>query len=87
MIDVARALPGLDSLRRRNLETDIVTLLAQRFGLNAAAALDVYYRSRLSRQIAENAYGIQALDAAYLVEDLIENEPELFADITRLARR
>lgn len=40
-------------------------------------AIDVYYRSRLARQIAEGLYGIENLDYKYLVDDLIENEPEL----------
>ncbi|MDF2610242.1 MAG: hypothetical protein K0R92_1716, partial [Lachnospiraceae bacterium] len=29
-------------------------------------------------QIAEGIYGIENLDYKYLVQDLIENEPELF---------
>ena len=32
----------------------------------------------LAGQIAHGSYGIENLDAKYLAEDLIENEPELF---------
>ena len=48
-------------------------------GLSLAAAMDAYYRSRLATQIANGLYGIENLDYKYLVEDLVENEPELFA--------
>ena len=41
-------------------------------------AFDIYYSSRLAVQIAEGSWGIENLDAKYLAEDLIENEPELF---------
>ena len=43
-------------------------------------AMDVYYKSRLSEQVQAGQYGIENLDYKYLAEDLIENEPELFAD-------
>lgn len=78
MTDVEKAIPQLGELRKQNLETDIVSLLAQKLDVDAQTALDVYYRSELCQQIAENVYGIQNLDAAYLVDDLFENEPELF---------
>ena len=42
-------------------------------------ATDIFYRSRLSEQISQGRYGIDNLDYKYLVNDLIENEPELFA--------
>lgn len=38
----------------------------------------IYYSSRLSKQISGNECGIENLDAKYLVEDLVENESELF---------
>lgn len=37
-----------------------------------------YYSSKLADQIAKGSYGIENMDAKYLAEDLIENEPELF---------
>lgn len=82
MIDIEKALPSLPSLRKRHVETEIVSLIAERTGLDAGSALQLYYRSKLSRQIADGAHGIQYLDAAYLFEDLLENEPELFASET-----
>ena len=39
----------------------------------------LYYKSKLSAQIANREQGIENLDAKYLAEDLIENESELFA--------
>ena len=41
-------------------------------------AFDLYYSSRLAGQIAKSECGIENMDAKYLAEDLIENEPELF---------
>ena len=52
--------------------------LARAKKLSLRAATDVYYSSRLSGQIAQGLYGIDNLDYKYLVDDLIENEPELF---------
>ena len=41
--------------------------------------MDIYYRSALSSQLENGVYGLDNLDSAYLVDDLVENEPELFA--------
>lgn len=38
----------------------------------------IYYSSKLAEQISNDSYGIKNMDAKYLAEDLIENEPELF---------
>jgi hypothetical protein len=38
----------------------------------------IYYSSKLAEQISNDSYGIENMDAKYLAEDLIENEPELF---------
>lgn len=69
----------VSSVYRKELDQEIISVLAARKGLSLDAAMDVYYRSRLARQIAEGAHGIEYLSANYLVEDLIENEPGLFA--------
>ena len=50
----------------------------------APRKLRIYYSSRLSEQINEGAYGIQYMDPAYLVEDLLENEPEVVELAARL---
>ena len=41
-------------------------------------ALDIYYSSKLAEQISNDRYGIENMNAKYLAEDLIENEPTLF---------
>lgn len=79
MIDVEKSLSHLSELHLQHLETDIVEQLAARLNLDAEEALAIYYKSRLARQVAAGSYGIQNLDAAYLVDDLLENEPELFS--------
>ena len=38
----------------------------------------IYYSSKLAEQISNDSYGIENMDAKYLAEALIENEPELF---------
>ena len=53
---------------------------ASRNNISQRKAMDIYYKSRLSQQIQAGQYGIENLDYKYLAEDLIENEPELFAE-------
>ncbi len=43
-------------------------------------ALHIYYLSKLAGQISNGIYGIENMDAKYLAEDLIQNEPELFRE-------
>jgi len=67
----------LEAVLKESLEKDIISLLAERLEISVREAMDVYYRSKLSLQIDSGTYGIQYLDAAYLVEDLLENERNL----------
>jgi len=69
---------GID-FYRQDLEIDIILRLAEIKNLDLGKATDIYYRSRLSGQISEGRYGIDNLDYKYLANDLIENEPGLFA--------
>ncbi|MCR5413606.1 MAG: hypothetical protein K6F50_02615 [Kiritimatiellae bacterium] len=69
----------LRKICRERQDEAIVALLAERMHWPYDKAIDVYYRSKLSSQMAEGKYGIDNLSPSYLVEDLIENEPELFA--------
>lgn len=63
---------------KQNLEESIIAYLAEKKNLELRISMDIYYRSKLSGQIDEGIYGIENLDYKYLVQDLIENEPELF---------
>ena len=63
---------------RQDLETAIIRELSRVKKLSLRVATDVYYSSRLSGQIAQGLYEVDNLDYKYLVEDLVENEPELF---------
>ncbi|GHV42696.1 hypothetical protein AGMMS49546_22200 [Spirochaetia bacterium] len=69
----------LESIRKESLEKDIITIIANKTGIDVREAMDIYFHSRLSAQIDSGVYGIQYLDALYLAEDLMENEPVLFA--------
>ena len=61
------------------LEEDIIKKLAVVKGINNRIAMEKYYKSRLCQQIGSGEYGIEYMDYKYLTNDLIENEPELFA--------
>ena len=65
---------------KRALEDDIINYLAEVKSIKIREALDIYYSSKLAQQIEEGAYGIENMDYKYLVNDLIENESELFAN-------
>ena len=71
---------ALEQLLREHLDADIVAELASRLGLTLQDAMDRYYSSRLAASIAKGECGIQYLSAGYLVDDLLLNESELFAD-------
>ena len=52
--------------------------LSEEKDLELRKAMDIYYHSRLARQIKQGTHGMENMDYKYLVEDLIENECELF---------
>ena len=68
----------LEQLYKQNLENDIINAVSEMKGIDLRKAFDIYYSSKLAEQILNNSYGIENMDAKYLAEDLIENEPELF---------
>ena len=68
----------LEEFYKQNLENDIINTISEMKGIDLRKALDIYYSSRLSEQILNDSYVIENMDAKYLAEDLIENEPELF---------
>lgn len=59
-------------------ENDIIMAISEIKEIELRRAFDIYYSSKLAGQIADSSYGIENMDAKYLAEDLIENEPELF---------
>ena len=67
----------LEAMLKESLEKDIINLLSERAGITKREAMDVFYRTELSGQIDSGIYGIQYLDAVYLVDDLFENEKSL----------
>lgn len=68
----------LAKIYKQNLENDIILNIAKMKGIEIREAFDIYYSSKLAGQIANGECGIENMDAKYLAEDLIENEPELF---------
>ena len=70
---------NLTYLYRQNLEENIIRCLSETKSISLQEAMDIFYSSRLAVQIEQGTYGIDNLDYQCLTEDLIENEPELFA--------
>lgn len=68
----------LEDFYKENLEEDIIDEISKLKGIELRNACDIYYSSQLSEQISSDSFGIENMDAKYLAEDLIENEPELF---------
>jgi len=69
---------NIDTYKER-LEERIIAHLSEIKGISLEDAMDTYYRSRLADQISMGLYGIENMDYKYLAEDLVENEPLLFA--------
>lgn len=67
----------LEEIYKQNLENDIINVISEIKGIDLRKAFD-NYSSKLAEQISNDSYGIENMDAKYLAEDLIENEPDLF---------
>lgn len=68
----------LEEIYKQNLENDIINAISGIKGIDLRKAFDIYYSSKLAEQISNGSYGIENMDAKYLAEDLIENEPDIF---------
>ena len=73
-----RSKKDIDYVYKQNLEESIIEYLSKEKKLELRQAMDIYYQSRLAKQIEQGTYGIENMDYKYLAQDLIENEPELF---------
>ena len=71
----------IDYIYKQNLEESIIEYLSKEKDLELRQAMDIYYHSRLAKEIEQGTYGIDNMDYKYLAQDLIENEPELFENI------
>ena len=72
---------NIDYIYKQNLEESIIEYLSIEKNLELRQAMDIYYQSRLAKQIEQGTYGIENMDYKYLAQDLIENEPELFSKL------
>lgn len=68
----------MGSYIQEDLENDIINAISEIKGIDLRKAFDIYYSSKLAEQISNDSYGIENMDAKYLAEDLIENEPDIF---------
>lgn len=71
----------IDYIYKQNLEESIIEYLSKEKDLELRQAMDIYYHSRLAKEIEQGIYGIENMDYKYLAQDLIENEPELFSKL------
>lgn len=69
---------NLEKTYKEMLEEKIINQLAEVKHIQLREAMDIYYKSKLSQQIDAGDFGIENMDYRYLVQDLIENETELF---------
>ncbi len=72
---------NVDDIYKQNLEETIISYLSRVKNLELRQAMDIYYHSRLAEEIEQGTYGIENMDYKYLVQDLIENESELFDEL------
>ena len=68
----------LDKTYKELLEEKLIRYLAERKQVSLRTAMGIYYNSRLSKEISEGKFGIENMDYKYLIEDMMENEKELF---------
>jgi squalene cyclase len=78
MINDTLDIGALEKVHKELLEQDIIAHLAELKSVEMREAMDIYYHSKLAKQINQGEFGIQYLDARNLADDLIEHEPELF---------
>ena len=69
---------SMEFIYKQNLEDNIIQYLSEIKKIDLRQSTDIYYHSRLAVQISQGLYGIENMDYKYLVQDLIENERELF---------
>lgn len=67
-----RSIEAMEGLRKTNLEAQIVREIAARLGVSADEAMRLYYAHPLAEHIEKNDYGLQFLDASYLVEEVLK---------------
>lgn len=72
---------NIDILYKQNTEESVIQYLTEVKGIELRKAMDIYYHSKLAKQIEQGKYGIENMDYKYLVCDLIENESYLFDEL------
>ena len=70
----AETLAGLDAFLKEHLEADVIACIAERGGVSASEAMDVYFSSRIAHAIEEGALGLQYLPADYLADEVLKVE-------------
>ena len=68
----------LEYIYRERLDERLIAYLAKLNKISLDKAIDIYYHSRLAKNISDGVYGVQYLDYKVLAEILRDTEPELF---------
>lgn len=66
----------LEKFYQEGLEERLIAYLAKENDISLEQAMDIYYRSNMSRQIHEGTYGVQYLDYKVLAQMLMDTEAE-----------
>lgn len=75
---------SLEFVYKQNLDDNIIQYLSEIKKIDLRQAIDIYYHSRLAEQISQGMYGIENMDYKYLVQDMVENEPEIFKTLDQV---
>lgn len=52
-------------------QSRIIMLLAEKLSITSEQALDLYYKSNVSRQLPDPRTGLQLMSDQYIIEDLL----------------
>ncbi|MDO4807728.1 MAG: hypothetical protein Q4A07_10820 [Coriobacteriales bacterium] len=69
-----RTIKAIEGMWLTHLEAQVVEIIAGRKGLDANAALGLWYGIDPCRSVELNEFGLQYLDANYLVDELMDRE-------------
>ena len=75
-----RTILAMEEMRLTHLEAQVLAILSERTGMDAESALKCWYDSDLCAAVERNEYGLQYLDANYLVEELLRRASEAQAE-------
>lgn len=71
MVVTQEMIDKLEGIRKTYLQAHIVSLLAERLKITPEEAIETYFASDVAAMVDENIYGVCALDATYLADEIL----------------